>query len=153
MLVLLLPHLDMTRLTSEMQLRRPKPYANSCAATVHKIEQNGPMVQSVVVRWVGLSRVHAIGCHLSYDKPTAIYTPYWAFIQIVGAPILGGSNAVYSTARESLRIDRLIICPFVTEPIHVRFTRWRWRLCISIGKLFGFAAIPTFQLCYHASMS
>ena len=33
------------------------------------------MDRVVVVRWADLSRVHAVGCHLSYDEPTAIYKP------------------------------------------------------------------------------
>jgi len=42
-----------------------------------------------------------------------------------------------------LWIGRLITWLLVPEPLHVRFTRWRWRLCIAIGKLYGVAAIPT----------
>jgi hypothetical protein len=32
------------------------------------IEQTWPTDQVVVVRWAGMSRVHALGCHLSYHR-------------------------------------------------------------------------------------
>jgi hypothetical protein len=45
-----------------------------------------------------------------------------------------------------LCIGRLITKRFTTEPVHARFTWWRWRLGIVIGNLYGVAAIPTFSL-------
>ena len=74
MLVPLVSHLGMTVLTAEMQSRRPKLYANSCAAPVHGFEQKMSHGSGgcVTLGKVGLSQVHAIGCHLSYDKAAVI---------------------------------------------------------------------------------
>lgn len=44
-------------------------------SVVQDIEQTWPTDQVVVVRWAGMSQVHAIGCHLSYSKAIAACTP------------------------------------------------------------------------------
>jgi len=48
--------------------------------------------------------------------------------------------------------DHLAACHLAVT-LHVRFTRWQWRRCIAISKLYGVAAIPTCQTLCHAIMS
>lgn len=59
-------HMSVSMLSSACMLDRRETF--QFVSVVQDIEQTRPTDHVVVVRWAGMSRVHAVGCHLSYHR-------------------------------------------------------------------------------------